>query len=234
MLPVVRVDVSFSNLKLEVTYSNIYDRVGWCLVEVHRMKNKHLILSDRIMIEQSLNIRCSFRFSNKQSCRKKLCWSCATTSCTTVCEDFEKSTCTQLSKPPYVCNGCETRRKCTLEKRLYSASYAQKEYESICSESRQGIQLSEEALIIDSIISPLLTKGQSLHHICINHLDEIMCDERTLYNYVNHGIFSALKLIKNAVLVVLTMTSLSSVKNIHIYQLYKWILWKAQKAERYC
>jgi len=180
-------------------------------VEVHRMKNKHLILSDRIMIEQSLNIRCSFRFiaeqlskdpttiskevrnhilykptgaygkpfndclnrydytlsglCNKQSCRKKLCWSCATTSCTTVCEDFEKSTCTQLSKPPYVCNGCETRRKCTLEKRLYSASYAQKEYESICSESRQGIQLSEEALIIDSIISPLLTKGQSLHHI---------------------------------------------------------------------
>jgi len=34
-------------------------------------------------------------------------------------------------------------------------------------------------------------KGQSLHHICINHADEIMLDERTLYNYVDKGIFTA-------------------------------------------
>jgi len=30
-----------------------------------------------------------------------------------------------------------------------------------------------------------LMKGQSLHHICINHADEIMIDERTLYSYVD-------------------------------------------------
>jgi len=34
-------------------------------------------------------------------------------------------------------------------------------------------------------------KGQSLHHICINHANEIMFDERTLYNYVDMGIFTA-------------------------------------------
>jgi IS30 family transposase len=34
-------------------------------------------------------------------------------------------------------------------------------------------------------------KGQSLHHICINHTDEIMLDERTLYNYVDKSIFTA-------------------------------------------
>ncbi|HKL79015.1 MAG TPA: IS30 family transposase, partial [Mobilitalea sp.] len=44
---------------------------------------------------------------------------------------------------------------------------------------------------LDHIISPLLKKGQSLHSICINHKDEIMYDERTLYNYVDYGIFSA-------------------------------------------
>jgi len=34
-------------------------------------------------------------------------------------------------------------------------------------------------------------KGQSLHHICVNHADEIMLDERSLYNYVDSGIFTA-------------------------------------------
>ena len=34
-------------------------------------------------------------------------------------------------------------------------------------------------------------KGQSLHHICISHSDEIMWNERTLYNYVDYGIFTA-------------------------------------------
>jgi len=79
-----------------------------------------------------------------------------------------------------------------LEKRIYSASHAQREYEAIRSESRQGIQLTEEeALRLDSLISPLLMKGQSLHNICVNHEDEIMLNERSLYNYVDAGVFTA-------------------------------------------
>jgi len=46
-------------------------------------------------------------------------------------------------------------------------------------------------LRLDALISPLLKKGQSLHHICANNADEIMVNERTLYNYVATGIFSA-------------------------------------------
>jgi IS30 family transposase len=79
-----------------------------------------------------------------------------------------------------------------LEKRIYSATYAQREYEQVRSNSRQGVQLiEEEALRLDALISPLLKKGQSLHHICASHADEIMVDERTLYHYVAAGIFSA-------------------------------------------
>ena len=48
-----------------------------------------------------------------------------------------------------------------------------------------------EALRLDNIVSPLLRKGQSLHHICISHADEIMQHERTLYRYVDSGIFTA-------------------------------------------
>lgn len=75
---------------------------------------------------------------------------------------------------------------------MYSATYAQREYETVRSESRQGIQLTEkEALRLDSLISPLLMKGQSLHHICVIHADEIMLNERSLYNYVDSGLFAA-------------------------------------------
>ncbi len=123
---------------------------------------------------------------------KRYCCFCNTHRCSESCPDYHQETCRKLSKPPYTCNGCESKRSCTLEKRFYSATKAQKEYEEVRSESRQGIQLTQEdALRLDELISPLLRKGQSLHHICVNHVDEIMVDERTLYNYVEAGIFSA-------------------------------------------
>ncbi len=59
------------------------------------------------------------------------------------------------------------------------------------SESRKGILLTEEeALRLDSLVSPLLMKGQSLHHMG-NHADEIMLNKGSLYNYVDAGIFAA-------------------------------------------
>ncbi len=128
----------------------------------------------------------------KLGCRKKVCKFCSSTSCTSSCIAYQKEVCKRLSKPPYVCNGCDIRRNCTLEKRLYIAADAQKEYELVRSEARHGIQLTEmDSIRLDSIISPLLKKGQSLHNICINHKDELMYDERTLYNYVDYGMFSA-------------------------------------------
>lgn len=128
---------------------------------------------------------------DKPKCNRNCCF-CSSLSCSSLCPDYHQGICSKLSKPPYVCNGCEDKNSCTLEKRIYSATHAQKEYEAVRSESRQGLQITEEeALRLDSLISPLLMKGQSLHHICANHADEIMLDERSLYNYVDAGIFSA-------------------------------------------
>lgn len=122
----------------------------------------------------------------------RYCHFCNSHSCASLCPAYQAVTCPMLAKPPYVCNGCEKRKSCTLEKRLYSANHAQKEYEAIRSEARQGLQIAEkEALRLDALISPLLLKGQSLHHICSNHADEIMQNERTLYHYVDAGIFTA-------------------------------------------
>ncbi len=122
----------------------------------------------------------------------RYCNFCTAHPCSSLCPEYHQQICSRLSKPPYACNGCEDRRSCTLEKRIYSAVHAQREYEAVRSESRQGLQLTEDdALRLDSIISPLLMKGQSLHHICVNHVDEIMFNERSLYNYVDDGIFTA-------------------------------------------
>lgn len=112
--------------------------------------------------------------------------------CTASCISYQKETCNRLSKPPYVCNGCPERNSCTLEKRLYDAIAAQREYELTRSESRSGFDISEEELKqLDSKVSPFLLKGQSIHHICQNHADSIMCSEKTLYHYIDNGLLSA-------------------------------------------
>lgn len=134
--------------------------------------------------------------SSRRVCRNctrnqnRFCWTCG--KCVSFCSSYEKYICPKLAKPPYVCNGCTDRSKCSLEKRLYKASYAQKEYEHVKSESRSGFALSESELKqIDDVVSPLLKKGQSLHHIAVHHANELMKSERTLYSYINSGLFTA-------------------------------------------
>lgn len=118
------------------------------------------------------------------------CWSCG--KCIENCIAYVKYSCPKLNMPPYVCNGCLDRSKCVLEKYFYRAVKAQNEYDFLKSESRSGFAVSEEELKhLDEVISPLLKKGQSLHHISINHADEIMKSERTIYKYVNNCLLSA-------------------------------------------
>ncbi len=42
---------------------------------------------------------------------------------------------------------------------------------------------------VNKIISPLVRDGQSLHQIYLDHVDDLMCSEKTLYNYVNARLF---------------------------------------------
>ena len=64
---------------------------------------------------------------------------------------------------------------------------AQKEYELTRSESRFGYAISETELKhLDSVLSPLLLKRQSVHHISQTHADSIMCSEKTLYTYIHN------------------------------------------------
>ena len=121
--------------------------------------------------------------------RSKYC--CVCEDCYKRCREFKEETCRLLMKPPYTCNGCKGVRSCTLKKKVYDAKEAQKEYEAVRSESRQGINLTAEELRrVDDIVAPLIRQGQSIHHICTNNAADIMLDERTIYNYVDAGLLS--------------------------------------------
>ena len=119
------------------------------------------------------------------------CWSCS--QCNSFCDKYEPDSCPKLRKPPYVCNGCpDKHHTCTLEKRLYIAKTAQDEYKSVLSECRSGISLSEEEVRhLDSVISPLIFQGQSLHHICVNNRDSVMISESSAYRLVDSGLIAA-------------------------------------------
>lgn len=127
---------------------------------------------------------------DNETCKSKYCKNCKL--CNSVCSDFIEEKCTRLAKPPYVCNGCHKWNGCSLKKVLYYASKAQKGYENLRSEARTGISVHEDEIQrLDRFLTPLIRNGQSIHHICSQNKDVIMCSERTIYNYVDLSLFSA-------------------------------------------
>jgi IS30 family transposase len=131
-----------------------------------------------------------FGLCSKEDCTREYCRRCNL--CPAVCPDYDREDCEKLELPPYVCNGCGKRSKCTLEKFIYIPTHAHVAYEQTLRVSRDGIALSEAELArLDKLISPLITKGQSPHVICKNHKDEIMLDEKTIYTYIKSGLFTS-------------------------------------------
>lgn len=140
---------------------------------------------------------CVYRYDCKKTylcedptCSRKYCRFCS--KCHTHCKDYEKYLCPKLFSSPYVCNPCSSKRSCTLEKGLYTATWAHKKYRESLSESRSGVCVDEkEKARLDGLVSPLIMKGQSLHHIWATNKDEIMLSEKTLYNYTDYNFFTA-------------------------------------------
>jgi len=147
----------------------------------------------------SIAFNCCIRRSDCQkihvciSCPKQSVKHCrACSNCNDNCTDFEEEVCITRLKPPYVCNGCEERSRCTLVKTIYRATEAHKMAEKKISESRRGVLTSEKELIrLNDIVTPLILQGNSLHQIYVNNVDSIMCSEKTLYNYVDNCFFDA-------------------------------------------
>lgn len=120
----------------------------------------------------------------------RLCKRCKT--CNSKCPDFTPKRCPQNSRAPYVCNGCDSKNGCRLIKYYYRADSAHKDYRTTLVLSREGINLSQINFNhLDTLVSPLIIKGQPLAHIFASHEADIPCSRRTLYHYLDKNILTA-------------------------------------------
>jgi IS30 family transposase len=128
---------------------------------------------------------CGKNCTRKTTIYCKLCQSCNDN-----CPDFILEICTARFRVPYVCNGCETLGKCSLLKNIYDAEHSHIKAHEVISQSRSGLCVSEnEVARLNKVISPLVQKGQSVHQIYVTHEDELMCSEKTIYNYIDACLF---------------------------------------------
>lgn len=137
---------------------------------------------------------CLFPDACPQSCEPERINRCRSDCnvCISMCERYEEERCRKLKRSPHVCNGCNRKRRCFLDRWYYHAKKAQKEYEQTLRQSREGISLTERQLRhMDELLSPLLLQGQSIEVACDNHRDELPVSSRTVHSYVNAGLLSA-------------------------------------------
>lgn len=105
------------------------------------------------------------------------------------CADFKPFTCNRRDRSPGACNGCSKYTHCRYDKYRYKADFSHKKYREDLVDSRTGINMSyEECKAMADIIVPLIEAEHSPYHIVTNH-PELNISEKTLYNYIENGIF---------------------------------------------
>jgi len=183
-------------LKGGVSLNAIADELGKNRSTISREIRARAIYSDKSAVGKAPN-RCIKRKEclirqiciDKPDCTKR-CSNCKL--CNSKCDDFEEEVCFRLYEPPYVCNGCMEEHKCTLRRRYYLHRKAHVAYKEKLVESRTGANIDEnELLALDELVSPLLRKGQSVHHIVANNPDQFNVSEKSIYRYVAGNLLTA-------------------------------------------
>ena len=166
-------------------------------------KHKHMTLDDRVEVQECLNKGVSFKAIARRIGKDP----------TTVSKEVKKhihirenphdkcegttvvkKPCPLLSKAPFVCNPCNKKHSgCGYQKQFYNAQIAQREYEALLVEARDGIALTRETFFTgDKIIAQEMKKGQRLYHIMETH--EIPFSKSTAYRNLHKGYLSVSKL----------------------------------------
>lgn len=115
--------------------------------------------------------------------------------CKRKCSRYVEQTCSKRDRSPGACNKCPDISKCRLDKYFYNANDAHEQYKLELVTSREGINLTEAKRDeIANIIVPLINQGQSIYQILSAH-SEINLSEKTIYNYIDMGVFRKFGLI---------------------------------------
>lgn len=118
------------------TATEIASRIGCAKTTVSREVKGHCSVERKGAYGRSFN----------DCARRNSCAYCSLICCTDKCREYSPYRCGRLVRFPFVCNGCEKRMSCTLEKRIYSPNEAQKEYEGTLSSSREVLHVTEGQL----------------------------------------------------------------------------------------
>lgn len=179
-----------------VSIKKIAEKIG-----KHHSTISREILSRRIASDKGAYGRISNRCALRADCtRRQLCMDkpncirhCASCQrCNEVCLSYEEKVCAKLSLPPYVCNGCKDESRCVLRKQYYIHNPAHKKYRNVLMNARSGANITEDELLgLDALLSPLVKRGQSVHHILANNPDRFTLNEKTVYRYIAGGLLSA-------------------------------------------
>ena len=157
-------------------------------------KNKHMELEDRIEIQECLCKGMTFKAIARRIGKDP----------TTVSKEVKlhainyesgftktKDTCPKLLKAPFVCNGCEKQNhaNCIYPRRKYVAKNAQKEYETVLVESREGIPLNKEEFYDnEKTISDAVRAGQHIYHAI--QANNLTVSKSTVYRHINKGYYT--------------------------------------------
>lgn len=115
--------------------------------------------------------------------------------CKRKCSRYEEQKCSKRDRSPGACNKCPDISKCRLDKYFYNANAAHEQYKYELVASREGINITESQRDeIANIIVPLINQGQSIYQILSTH-KEINLSEKTIYNYIDMGVFKKYGLI---------------------------------------
>ncbi len=161
-------------------------------------KNKHMTLDDRIEIQECLSKGMTFKKIGERigkdpttvSKEVKLHGQTYTSGFTQTDE-----CCPNLLKAPFVCNGCPKRNhsNCKYPRRSYSAKTAQKEYEAVLVESREGIPLTKEEFYkTEQIISTAVQSGQNIYHAI--QTNNLSVSKSTVYRHIELGYYTISKI----------------------------------------
>lgn len=161
-------------------------------------KNKHMTLDDRIEIQECLNKGMTFKAIARRIGKDP----------TTVSKEvklhgksysnsFTKTDecCPKLLKAPFVCNGCSKRNhsNCRYPRRCYQAKTAQKEYETVLVETREGIPLTKEEFYkTEEIISSAVKSGQNIYHAI--QANNLSVSKSTVYRHIECGYYTISKI----------------------------------------
>ncbi|MDD5924603.1 MAG: IS30 family transposase [Clostridia bacterium] len=157
-------------------------------------KYKHMTLDDRIEIQECLNKGITFKDIGRRISKDP----------TTISKEVKKhlvvytnsftatdKCCPKLLKAPFVCNGCEKRNhsNCRYPRHKYVAREAQKSYENLLVEAREGIPLNQESFYeTEKIISKAVKQGQHIYHILQTH--NLPVSKSSVYRHINKGYYT--------------------------------------------